>query len=318
MASEKVKSNRRDEASSTLLFSLFGTIVLVVIKLSVGIFGKSDAVLTDAIESCGDAISTFLLILALRYSQKPADHKYPYGHGKIEPLTSFLVVIFLVGAAVLIAYHSIIGIVTNEQTVPETFTLYFLTGIIIYKEAMYQYVIRKARKLNSSAMLADAWHHRTDAITSLAALIGVTIAVLGGEKYAVADSWAALLGCLVILYNAYRMFIPILGEILDQNTYPELEREIEQNALKIEGVSEIEKMYIRKSGLHYFVDMHLQVKADITVLKGHEIAHRVKDVVMEDNLEIKDILIHIEPDRECMYSSQKEIEKGKDAAVSKL
>lgn len=295
MSSQTISVKTKDEATSTLVFSLIGTLVLVLIKLTVGIFGKSDAVLTDAIESCGDAISTFLLILAFRISKRPADHKYPYGHGKIEPLTSFLVVIFLVGAAVLIGYHSIVGIVTNEQTVPETFTIYFLIAIVLYKEFMYQYVIRKAKRINSNAIRVDAWHHRSDAITSLAALVGVTIAVVGGEKYAVADSWAALFGCFIILWNAYRMFIPIVGEILDQNTYPELEAEIGIITHKVDGVVGIEKMYIRKSGLKYFVDMHLLVPEEISVLEGHMIAHKVKDCIRVEKPDVQDVLIHIEP-----------------------
>lgn len=294
--SGKSHSHRTEEqARKTLIFSVFGTLLLVALKMTVGIVGRSEAVQADAIESCGDVIATVLLIIAFSYSRRPADQRHPYGHGKIEPLASFIAVLLLVGAAFLIGFRSIMGIFKPDGNVPETFTLYFLIGVIVYKEAMFQIIIRKANALNSSAMRADAWHHRSDAITSLAALIGVGISVFGGPKYSSADSWAALLGCIVILYNAYKMFLPIVGEIMDENSYPEMEVQVLATSRSVEGVIDVEKIYIRKSGLKFYVDMHLLVDGDISVLEGHYISHKVKDKVMEQNIEIQDVLIHIEP-----------------------
>ena len=290
-----VGARPEEQARKTLIFSVFGTLLLVALKMTVGIVGQSEAVLADAIESCGDVISTVLLIIAFSYSRKPADQRHPYGHGKIEPLASFIVVLLLVGAAFIIGFRSVTGIFYSDGNVPKTFTLYFLIGVILYKETMYQIIISKANKLNSSAMRADAWHHRSDAITSLAALIGVGIAVIGGPKYASADSWAALLGCIVILYNAYKMFIPIVGEILDENSYPELEKEIFDISRSVEGVIYVEKAFIRKSGLKYLVDMHLIVDGNISVLEGHYISHVVKDKIMAEKDDVQDVLIHIEP-----------------------
>ncbi len=291
----KSELNLENQARKTMIFSVFGTLILVALKFTIGIVGKSEAVMADAIESCGDVISTIFLIIAFTYSRKPADDRHPYGHGKLESLASFLVVMTLVGAAFFIGYRSLMGILNPTGEAPKQFTVYFLIVIILYKEGMYQYISYKANQLKSSAMQADAWHHRSDAITSLTALVGVSIAVFFGPRYAVADSYAALVGCCVILYNAYKMFFPILGEIMDENVYNDLNLSIREEAIKVAGVCGVEKLFIRKSGLRYLVDMHLFVDGQISVYEGHKIAHRLKDHLMEQNTFIQDVLIHMEP-----------------------
>src|SRR5690606_35800334 len=181
---------------------------------------------------------------------------------------------------------------------PEVWTLYVLGGIIVWKEASYRFVLRKSKETHSSSLKADAWHHRSDAITSVAAFIGISIALIMGEGYEAADDWAALFASGFILYNSYKIFRPALGEIMDEDTHGDLEAEIRRIAITVEGVEDTEKCFIRKVGLKYLVDLHAEVDGNLTVKKGHEIAHDLKDALLEELPQIADVLIHIEPNIE--------------------
>lgn len=284
-------------AIKTTYFSIAGNFLLALIKGLAGIFGNSYALVADAIESTTDIFSSFLVYLGLRYAQKPADENHPYGHGRIEPLTTFVVVGFLIMAATIIAYQAIQNMKTPHE-LPEVWTLYVLGGIIVWKEASYRFVLRKSKETHSSSLKADAWHHRSDAITSVAAFIGISIALIMGEGYEAADDWAALFASGFILYNSYKIFRPALGEIMDEDTHGDLEAEIRRIAITVEGVEDTEKCFIRKVGLKYLVDLHAEVDGNLTVKKGHEIAHDLKDALLEELPQIADVLIHIEPNIE--------------------
>lgn len=283
-----------DSAIKTAWFSILGNTALAIIKGLAGFFGNSYALIADAIESTTDIFASLLVLFGLKYSKRPADRNHPYGHGKIEPLITFLVVAFLVTSATIIAYESIQHILTPHKT-PKAWTLIILGAIILWKEISYQIVIRKSRVTNSTSLRADAWHHRSDAITSVMAFIGITIAVIFGEGYETADDWAALLASAFILYNSYLIFRPALGEIMDEHTYDELVDEIRERSLEVEGVLDTEKCFVRKSGLKYHVDLHARVNGGISVKEGHEIAHMLKDYLREQIPNLGHVLIHIEP-----------------------
>lgn len=288
--------NNEKKAIRTIYFSIAGNAVLAVIKGLAGFFGNSFALIADAIESTSDIFSSFLVFLGLKYAAKPADENHPYGHGRAEPLVTFLVVGFLIASAIFIAYQSIKNI-QSPQEAPKPFTLLVLGAIILWKELSFQFVVRRSKETQSSSLKADAWHHRSDAITSVAAFIGISIALLAGEGYEAADDWAALLASGFILYNGYRIFRPALGEIMDEHVYDELVAEIRQAAISVEGIVDTEKCYIRKSGLRYHVDLHAVVNGDISVREGHELAHRLKDALQREIPSLGNILIHIEPDK---------------------
>lgn len=230
----------------------------------------------------------------IKYSTKPADEDHPYGHGKAEPLVTFAVVGFLLISATIIAYESIENIRTPHET-PEKFTLVVLGLIVIIKEIFFRVISKKGIETNSSSLKADAWHHRSDAVTSLMAFIGIAIAIYLAPDMETADDWAAILASGFIIYNAYLIFRPALGEILDEHMYDELILEIRAIATNVPGVLGTEKCYIRKTGMTYFVDLHLIVDVTITVSKGHEIAHRLKDTIQQQIPEIADVLVHVEP-----------------------
>ena len=275
-------------------FSIVGNAGLAIIKGLAGFFGNSYALIADAIESTADIFSSFLVLFGLKYASRPADKNHPYGHGRAEPLITFLVVGFLITSATIIAYESIKNIGTPHE-LPKIWTLFVLIPLIIWKEISFQLVIQKAKETNSSSLKADAWHHRSDAITSIAALIGISIALYFGKGYETADDWAALFASGFILYNIYKIFRPALGEIMDEHLYDDLVADIRKVSLSCAGVVATEKCFVRKAGMKYHVELHAIVQADITVKYGHEIAHNLKDTLLNDIPQLGHVLIHIEP-----------------------
>ena len=285
------------KAIKTSWLSIIGNTILAIAKGITGVFGNSYALIADAIESTTDVFSSFLVLIGLKYSSKPPDDNHPYGHGKAEPLITFAVVGFLVISATVIAYESIEHIRT-PHSVPESYTLIVLAVIIVIKEVFYRFVSKKGEETKSTSLKADAWHHRSDAITSLMAFIGISIAIFMGEGYETADDWAALFASGFILYNAYLILRPALGEVMDEHMHDEMIQNIRDISMTVEGVVETEKCYVRKTGMTFFVDLHIAVDAEITVKMGHDIAHEVKDRLLSEFPEIADVLIHVEPDDE--------------------
>ena len=284
------------KAIKTTYWSILGNTGLAILKWITGYFGNSYALIADAIESTTDIFSSLLVLLGLHYAGKPADKNHPYGHGRVEPLITFLVVGFLIASATVIAYESIQHIRTPHD-LPKSYTLIVLGVIIIFKELFYRIVVAKSIETKSSSLRADAWHHRSDAVTSLAAFIGISIALIFGKGYETADDWAALFASGFIFYNSYLILRPALGELMDEQFYDDIIDKIRASSLTVEGVRGTEKCYVRKAGLKFNIDLHVIVDATITVKQGHEIAHRLKDKLKKDLPEIADILIHIEPDR---------------------
>lgn len=276
-------------------FSIFTNTLLAIIKGLAGIFGNSYALIADAIESTADIFSSFLVLFGLKYANRPADDNHPYGHGKAEPLVTFIVVGFLITSATVIVHESIDNLNTPHQ-LPEPWTLLVLGALILWKEISYRVVMKKAIASNSSSLKADAWHHRSDAITSVAAFIGISIALIMGEGYEAADDWAALFAAGFILYNAYKIFRPALGEIMDEHRYDDVVAEIREVSVTVKGIVATEKCYVRKTGMQYHVDLHAVVDGGITVRKGHELAHNLQDALRDKFPEFGNILIHIEPD----------------------
>ena len=275
-------------------FSLIGNTILAIIKGLAGFFGNSYALIADAIESTTDIFSSFLVLFGIKYSNRPADENHPYGHGRAEPLITFLVVGFLITSAVIIAHESIINIQTPHN-LPKTWTLFVLGAIIIWKEISFRIVLKRSIESNSSSLKADAWHHRSDAITSVAAFVGISIALFLGKGYESADDWAALFASTFILYNSYLIFRPALGEIMDEHLYDDVVLSIRKVAGTVEGIVTTEKCFIRKSGMKYHVDLHAVVDATISVKAGHDLAHTLKDTLRADIPELGHVLIHIEP-----------------------
>lgn len=291
---------RTKTALRTSVFSIVGNILFAIIKFLAGVFGNSYALIADAIESTADVFSSILVWAGLKYSTRPPDENHPYGHGRFETLSTFAVIGFLVVSATVIAYESIQNIKTPHEG-PKVFTLYVLGGIILFKELSFQYVIRKSKQTNSSSLKADAWHHRSDAITSVMAFIGIAFAIFLGEGYEAADDVAALLASGIIIFNAYKIFKPVLSEISDEQIYDDLIQKIREIAVTVPGVIDTEKCHVRKMGMDYYVDLHMIVEGNISVIEGHKIAHDLKDEIQRKIPQVADVLVHTEPDRVEVY-----------------
>lgn len=290
---KKTYSNGK-QARRTILLSMIGNIVLVFVKLVTGLLGNSFAIVADAIESAGDVFSSFVIYLGLRVSDKPSDKDHPFGHGKVEPIITFLVVLFLIISAGFIAYQALSNM-QSPHKMPSPYTLIVLVGIILYKELLYQFVNKKSKQTASTSLKADAWHHRSDAITSLAALIGIALALLLGDGYEHIDDWAALVASAIIIVNAYFVFRPALGELLDEQNHDELIEEVKAISEQVEGVIDTEKCFIRKFGMRYVVDIHVRVSASLSVSQGHTIGHCVQNAVRKNFPQIEHVFTHVEP-----------------------
>lgn len=288
-------SDKQQYALSAVIFSISSNLILVVLKGLAGLLGNSSALIADAIESMADVVSSILLYAGIKFAHKPPDKNHPYGHGKIEPLLTLVIVIFLLFSAGLISFHSIGNIGTRHEA-PAAWTLLILLPIIIWKEFTFRTIIKKAKALNSSTLKAEAWHQRSDAFTSAAAFIGIATAVMLGEGYENADDLAALVAAAVIVYNCYHLLRPAIAELMDEHAHDKMVIAIYEQSQQVKGILDIETCYVRKSGIFYWVDLHAIVDGNLTVREGHDLAHQLKDHLRKKIPEIQDVLIHIEPD----------------------
>jgi cation diffusion facilitator family transporter len=278
----------------TTLIGILVSFLLAAIKIVTGIVGNSYALIADGIESLTDILTSSIVFTGLFFASKPADVNHPYGHGKAEPFAGVIVSFGIFIAAMIIVVQSIYEIITPHHA-PAPFTLIVLVLVIITKETLFRIVIKVGKSVNSIAVKNDAWHHRSDAITSAAAFIGISIALIGGPGYESADDFAALFASTIIIFNAYRIFKPALFELLDTAPPDHIIQKVKNVADQVENVKGIEKCFVRKMGFEYFVDIHVLVNAYLPVHTGHQIAHRVKDELMREYSNISDVLVHIEP-----------------------
>lgn len=280
------------------IVGFFASIGLSLIKLAAGIWGQSSALIADAVESLADTVGSVLVWQALRVASKPPDQKHPYGYGKAEALASLGVGVLLVAAAVFIVVKSVHEILIPHQA-PAAWTLLVLIGVVIVKEVLFRFVMQGADQFDSDAARADAWHHRSDAITSIAALLGVSVAIWGPRWFGVpglvfADEVAAILASGVILMSAWMLIRPALDELLDAIAHEMVEK-VRTVAGSVEGVRKVEKVFVRKSGSGYHVDMHLHVDPDVTVKVAHALSGKVKAILRDEIPRLTGILIHVEP-----------------------
>jgi cation diffusion facilitator family transporter len=265
-------------------------------KITAGVVGHSHALVADGVESTADLFSSIIVWRGVTVAAAPADKEHPYGHGKAEPLASAVVSTILLFAALWIVIGAVEDIIRPHNT-PAPFTLAVLVAVMVIKEAMFRYVLKEGMQLESSAVSADAWHHRSDAITSLFAFIGISIALVGGPGYESADDYAAVAAGLVIAWNGWGLLRPSMDELMDIAPDPAFSDKICAIASENSAVARVEKIRVRKMGYEYLVDMHIEVDPQMTVLEAHKISHEVKDSIREQVPSVKDVLIHIEPRR---------------------
>jgi len=267
---------------------------LAIIKGIAGVVGNSYALIADAIESTSDILSSLIVVFGVKMAGKPADESHPYGHGKFEPLAAVIVSLVLLGAAILIAIESTHEILTPHHA-PAPFTLLVLLFAIITKEILFRRIIAAGDEISSSALKADAWHHRADAITSAAACVGISIAAFGGPGYESADDFAALIAAVIIAINATLLIRPALLELIDTAPHPKLASRIREIACEVSGVLGTHKCHVRKVGFDHFVDLDVLCNPDSSIRDGHEVAHNVGEAIHAALPQITKVLVHVEP-----------------------
>src|SRR5438477_4391683 len=286
--------NNLQTGARIALFGLAINIMLASVKMLAGFFGNAYVLIADGIESAMDVGGSIVIWGGLKVAARPPDRTHPYGHGKAEPIAAVVVAIGVLAAALGLAIQSVRELFLPHHA-PAPFTLGVLVSVVAIKEVLYRYVIRFGREAESTAVQTDAWHHRTDAMTSIAAFIGISISLIGGEAWQSADDWAALFACALIAGNGYRVLKPALQEIMDTAPRGPIVTVVQNAARSVPGVVDVEKCYLRKMGLSYYADLHVGVNGDISVREGHRIAHQVKRAIQDADPRIADVLVHIEP-----------------------
>jgi len=288
----------RDETARLMRLATYASVAvassLILVKMAAWLYTDSISLLSTLIDSLLDVVASLINLFAVRHALTPADREHRFGHGKAEPLAALVVSTVLLLAAVGIAIGAVREIL-SPQEVPESFTLVVLVGVLIAKEMMFRELSARGREIGSRSLNTDAWHHRSDALTSLAAFVGISVALMAGEGFESADGWAALVACVVIAFNGVRLFRASLREVLDVTAPKEVRDRVREIAESVPGVDGVDLLRVRQSGLALWVDIHVEVEGDISVRAGHEIAHLVKDGLLDSDLRILDALVHVEP-----------------------
>jgi len=285
-----------------ILAGILANAVLAMIKIAAGFFGRSQALIADGLESALDVISSSLIWGALKYAERPPDREHPYGHGKMESLAAIAGAVILVFAGASVAAMSIAELIRirtgqiAEPEVPAAYTLVVLILVIVVKEGMFRFISKRGRAIESQAMETDAWHNRSDALTSGAAFLGISAALIGGPAWAEADKWAALFSCMIIAFNGIRMLRASMRDALDTQGSEALVAEILRQSCEVDGVESAEKVRVRRSGLTRIADLHVRVNGQLTVQQGHDISHRVMEHLQDSGLNLSDVTVHIEPE----------------------
>ena len=268
--------------------------LLVLVKLIAGIVGHANALVADAVESSADIFSSLIVWMGLSIAARPADEDHPYGHGKAEPLAAVVVSLMLLGAAVGISVIAIREIRTPHH-LPAPFTLFVAAGVILLKELLYRRVSRVGREVGSTVVVADAWHHRADAISSLAAFIGISIALVGGRGWEAADDWAALAAAIVVAVNGVRTLRPAISGLMDEAPDRSVKERVLHAASEVDGVRSVENLNVRASGLGFYVDLHVKADSKLSLEDAHEIAASVKYAILKAVPSVVGVLVHMEP-----------------------
>ena len=287
-------ASNMQSGARTALTGMIVNVALAAAKISAGLFGNSYVLIADGIESALDIAGSAVIWGGLKFAARPPDETHPYGHGKAEPLAAAVVALGVLLASIGLAVQSVREIFVPHHG-PAPFTLIVLIVVVVVKESLYRVVIRLGKNVESTAVQTDAWHHRADALTSIAAFVGISIALVGGEKWYSADDWAALFACAVIAINGWRLLFPALHEMLDTAPRGEIVSRIQEAAASVAGVINVEKCLVRKMGISFYVDLHVGVDGSISVREGHAIAHGVKDAIKQTDARIADVLVHVEP-----------------------
>lgn len=288
---------RYEEADKVTIQSILWNIFLTIIKIFAGIFGKSSAMISDGLHSASDIISSVGVLIGNKIAKTPNDKEHNYGHEKAETLVSFLLSILLIIVSLKIGWGALQSLFNLDSVqVPTLLPLIVSIISIGIKEYQYRITIRIANKINSPSLKADAWHHRSDALSSIAAFIGIGGAMLGFKAL---DPIASIVVALFVAKVGFDILKDSTNELMDYSIDDEQEEQIRKIAEKTEGVINLGELRTRKHGAMAYVDLTICVNKDLTVLEGHEIAHKIEKYIINEMKFVKGITVHVEPCINC-------------------
>jgi cation diffusion facilitator family transporter len=267
-------------------------------KLAAGVFGHSYALIADACESFADVMGSCVTFYALKKASEPADSDHPAGHGRAETLASAVTALALIGVGVLIFWAAALSLYEPRHA-PSPLTLLVLVPVIFVKERMFHWMRARGKKIGSLAVIADAWHQRSDVVTSVAALTGIIVAWAGGPAWNHADSWAAIAASLWLMGTGLWLLGPALHELMEGSVDPALLEFIQETSRNCPGIEGVDKVWVRKLGMRLMVDLHIEVDPDISVQEGHRLAHEVKAKLQGELPQVRDVMVHVEPYEEA-------------------
>lgn len=300
-APSKISSEARHTVnqlgSQVIRSAQIGVIVnalLAMIKLVAGIVGNTYALVADAVESTADIFASLVVWGGLRVASRDPDEEYPFGYGKAESVAAAVVSIMLLAASLGIAFEAVREIRTPHKT-PAPWTLLVLVGVLLVKFVLFRRTLNAGEAAGSTAGKADAFHHRSDALTSAAAFVGISIALWGGPGWEQADDWAALFASLVIFYNGVLLMRPALYDLMDRMPGTEIIAPVRRAAEAVPSVLAVEKLSARKAGLVYYVDIHVQADPSMSLNDAHELSGAVKSSIRATVPRVAGVLVHMEP-----------------------
>jgi cation diffusion facilitator family transporter len=281
--------------SKVTLVGVLVNALLILLKFVTGIFGSSQALIADAVHSISDLFTDAVVLIGIKISNKPPDKTHHFGHARIETLASTIVGMALIGTALYIGIEASLTIYRHTEYHPTTLALFGAAVSIVLKEVLYHYTIRTGRRIKSQLIVANAWHHRSDALSSVAVFIGVAGTQIN-PSWHILDSFAALLVSFFIVKVGLEILRDALREFTDTAPKPEIIRKIRQCALSISGVIDTHDLRVRTSGGLYQMEIHIVVDGQLTVLEGHNIAKAVEGCLVEDVGNFGSITIHVDPE----------------------
>lgn len=293
MIDERTSNTAYRDAGRAAWLGFGVNLTLGVVKLVGGIVGSSFALISDAVNSLGDVFMSLVVLFALRIAQRPPDAEHPYGHTRAEAIAGSNVAVLIIVSALMVGWEAVQR-VRIQHDLPPVWTLWIAAGNVLIKEALYRHNLRIGKRTRSSVVIAGAWDHRSDAFCSLAVLIGLGVVRWGGPAWIGADEVAALV-VAVIIWSGAGLFRKSASELMDVQADAEFVQQLREAAESVPGVKAVETLWVRKSGLEFLADIHIEVNRDLTVAEGHRIGHRVKDHLLNVCPELRGVLVHLEP-----------------------
>ena len=291
---------REKEIRNITIWGAVLNLTLTAGKIAAGILGRSAAMVADGIHSLSDLLSDFVVLAFTRISSKGKDRDHSFGHGKYETLATLIVSVILVsvGANMMSSGVKAIVAVFNGEILPKPGSIALIAAIvsIAIKEILYHATIRVGKKTGSTVVIANAWHHRSDALSSIGSLIGIGGAILLGDKWTMLDPLASCIISIAIITVAVKMAMPSLAELLETSLPEEIVKEIETTTASVAGVNNVHELKTRRNGMSFIIDAHIVVDPDISVVEAHDIATAVEDALRTRYGQETQLSIHVEPD----------------------